>query len=1361
MKRSPNIELAERFSSLSAEKQKVFLEFLKNRGIDFAHLPISRLKDGAPRVASFAQARQWFLWRLEPHSTRYHMRGALILKGRLRTDFLVSSLKMLIARHAALRSVFEEDENGVLQTRLMGPDEICMQRFELADTAVTAPFTIEAAAQSFSLEPFDLRQGPLLRVGLFREQVDKHVLVLAIHHSIADAWSMRIILDELSRHYAALATGRIYEPPPLEIDYADYAAWQRHWLDAGERQRQLAYWTAYLGDTHPVLQICTDKPRRADARYTKEQRSLRVPRTLLDAIRQNSEANRVTLFTTFLAALHTLLHRYSNQRDIRVGVAIANRQRQEVQGIIGLFVNTQVLRCVFDDDTTLDQVLKRAHQSVVDARSSQDLPFEDLVEALNPEREKGSHPLFQVMMNYQHEDGEPAVQLPDLSVQHMDLGSAEAQFELTLDVTEYSPTAVVLAINYAAELFTGSFIDRMIGHYISILQQSTERPDTRVDHIDFLTSDERETLLGWSAGQQALLYSHPVHRSFETQAKKLADDVALLFDTEIMTYGELNARANQLAHFLISAGIALETKIGVAVDRSFELVVAVLAVLKAGGAIIPLDAELPQDRLLFMVEQSNVRIVLTQTKRFEGLVSQLGIDVVAIDRPAFSQLPACNPAVEIRGSNLAYVIYTSGSTGQPKGVSISHESLAVCMQWMIDEFSISERDTILHKASFSFDVSMWEIFLPLTAGARLAVARPGDQMDPARIGELIHANDVTVMNFVPSMLHAYLQHGRRDTMAGLRHIMIGGEAVTATLRNDALNRLPGVSLHNLYGPTETTIHVTMGTCRNDGLHTVPIGSPIANTQAYVLGFALEPVAAGLIGELYIGGALLGRGYLNRSALTAEKFIANPFVPGGARLYRTGDLVRWNETGQLEYLGRADHQVKIRGRRLELTEIEARLLDHPHVQEALAVASDSPAGPRLVAYVTCATESPSQPLLREWCARFVPTYMVPEAVIILDAFPLNANGKVDRHALPAAVFDETGGYEAPRAGVEQEMAAIWAEELGVSRVGRHANFFDLGGHSLLALRVLRRLNAKWPELALTVQRLFAEPTVAALSRLNRLQPGYVNLNSSAANHPPLLLVHDGWGSVLDYTAIAQSLQNACPVIGVSFNANEHDRFSPSSLAELADKHCEAILEMGLPDPYRIAGWSLGGALALLIASSLTHRGYCVEFVGVIDPFTPHQQHTGPSLFKDQLRQFLAILLPAASQRSLENDEVLSVEFANVTDDASALSLLTTVLASIDPADLHEYAAVGADGLMAMFKTARVLQSAAEAPCDPIGTQLPVHVWWSNDNSAADRQRFGAWYAMARVSERNVDTDHLGIVRSREVASGLGRALQLSM
>ncbi|HVK98394.1 MAG TPA: amino acid adenylation domain-containing protein, partial [Dongiaceae bacterium] len=608
-----------------------------------------------------------------------------------------------------------------------------------------------------------------------------------------------------------------------------------------------------------------------------------------------------------------------------------------------------------------------------------------------------------------------------------------------------------------------------------------------VGDVLLLAETERQQLQTWSVNSTTYSNVEPVHQLIEQQAQQNPNATALIFSDSQLSFSELNTRANRLAHYLIDLGIRPEMKVGVAVERSLEMIVGLLAILKAGAAYVPLDPEYPQDRLAYMISDSGLNLLLTQSTLRDRVPVSTSNNVIQLDRLNLDVWPANNPSVAVRGENLAYVIYTSGSTGKPKGAAIRHSALTRCMTWMQQTYALTTADRVLHKAPFGFDVSVWEIFWPLTSGVPLVVANPGDQRDPARIIDLIRRHHITTLNFVPAMLQAFLAQDGIESQTRLRYVICGGEAMPAATQSEALRRLQGVSLQNLYGPTETTIHVTRWTCRDDGQSLVPIGQPISDTQAYVLDESLGQVPRGVAGELYIGGELLARGYLGRAGLSAERFVADPFgadpfSEGGSRLYRTGDLVRWNAEGQLEYLGRIDHQVKVRGFRIELGEVEAQLLAQPGVREAVVVAQEGPAGVRLVAYIAAQkADDIDTAQLRTALAAVLPDYMVPRAIVVLDALPLNANGKVDRKALPEPAYEGEREYVSPLGDVEIALAAIWSEILGVERIGRHDNFFELGGDSILSLKVVARARARG--LQLTPRQLFEHQSLAAAASVS--------------------------------------------------------------------------------------------------------------------------------------------------------------------------------------------------------------------------------------------------------------------------------------
>ncbi|WP_151634006.1 non-ribosomal peptide synthetase [Noviherbaspirillum aerium] len=1357
--RTDEREIALRIASLPPEKQGFFLGALKAQGIDFGKLPIVPAKPDSRKVLSYAQARQWFLWQLNPRSTAYHISGALSLRGELDIGALKASFAALVARHESLRTVFCAGKDGQAEQIVMDRISISIHEFDLSGMqARERADQVRLEAMRVQQAPFDLERGPLLRLGLIRESHDAHVLVMVMHHIVSDGWSMQLIVDELAAQYLARARGEQPDLAALPIQYADYAVWQRHWLEAGEKERQLAYWKTQLGGEHPVLQLPADHPRRPDGRYTAARHGFELPEALARGLHARAKAEGATLFMALLAAVQVLLARYTGQNDIRVGVPIANRHRSETERLVGFFVNTQVLRNVLDRRMSLEQVLRQSRKAALGAQNHQDLPFEQLVEALQPERNMDANPLFQVMVNHQRQDRRALRQLPGLSLEEYALEEQGAHVELAVDCSESADGAVRVTFTYARELFEAATVERMAEHYLAVLRALAERPQLAVGEVALLAEEERKELACWGVNAQCFPDVEPVHQLFEQRARERPDAIALIFGNEVLSYAQLNQRANRLAHRLIRLGVKPEMKVGIALERSVDMVAGLLAILKAGGAYVPLDPEYPADRLAYMIEDSGIALLLIQRRMREHLPRLDAISVLELDTLDSSDEPAHDPQVALHGENLAYVIYTSGSTGKPKGAAIRHRALSSCMTWMQQTYGLTPADTVLHKAPFGFDVSTWEIFWPLTAGVRLVVANPGDQRDPERITALIRQHQVTTLNFVPAMLQAFLAHEGIEVQTRLRYVICGGEAMPAATQREALRRLQGVSLQNLYGPTETTIHVTQWTCRDDGHGQVPIGRPIAETRAYVLDESLALVPPGVSGELYIGGELLGRGYLGRAGLTADRFVADPFDAAGGRLYRTGDLVRWNAEGQLEYLGRIDHQVKIRGLRIELGEVEAQLLAQQEVREAVVLAREGMSGTRLVGYVSAKAGRSIEPaLLRERLGKALPDYMVPSAIVVLKALPLNANGKVDRKALPEPDYENGSGYEPPRGAVEETLARIWAEVLGVPRVGRHDNFFELGGHSLLALKLVQRMRESMSGMRAGLRELFAAPTIAGYCSHCDAGARTIGLNARREGRPPLFVVHDGWGSVLDYTAMANALAGSYQLVGLPVARREVS----GNLPDLAARHAETIIRQQPDGPHLIAGWSLGGTLAPLIAAQLEARGRQVAFVGAIDPFAPGELLAVPPVLREQLVGFLAILLPRHAHARLLADRELRALLESTGDDPLEVARLIRLTRScVGASELHEYAALGDEDLTEMFFTARALQAAASLPCKVPALSAPLAVWWSASRPLEDQARFAAWLQARNeraAMTRSIDADHLAIIRSPALASQLGMAL----
>ncbi|MBV5970364.1 non-ribosomal peptide synthase/polyketide synthase [Pseudomonas aeruginosa] len=1079
MNAEDSLKLARRFIELPVEKRRVFLETLRGEGIDFSLFPIPAGVSSAERDRlSYAQQRMWFLWHLEPQSGAYNLPSAVRLNGPLDRQALERAFASLVQRHETLRTVFPRGaDDSLAQAPLQRPLEVAFEDCSgLPEAEQEARLREEA--QRESLQPFDLCEGPLLRVRLIRLGEERHVLLLTLHHIVSDGWSMNVLIEEFSRFYSAYATGAEPGLSALPIQYADYALWQRSWLEAGEQERQLEYWRGKLGERHPVLELPTDHPRPAVPSYRGSRYEFSIEPALAEALRGTARRQGLTLFMLLLGGFNILLQRYSGQTDLRVGVPIANRNRAEVEGLIGLFVNTQVLRSVFDGRTSVATLLAGLKDTVLGAQAHQDLPFERLVEAFKVERSLSHSPLFQVMYNHQPlvADIEALDSVAGLSFGQLDWKSRTTQFDLSLDTYEKGGR-LYAALTYATDLFEARTVERMARHWQNLLRGMLENPQASVDSLPMLDAEERYQLLeGWNATAAEYPLQRGVHRLFEEQVERTPTAPALAFGEERLDYAELNRRANRLAHALTERGVGADRLVGVAMERSIEMVVALMAILKAGGAYVPVDPEYPEERQAYMLEDSGVELLLSQSHLKLPLAQ--GVQRIDLDRgaPWFEDYSEANPDIHLDGENLAYVIYTSGSTGKPKGAGNRHSALSNRLCWMQQAYGLGVGDTVLQKTPFSFDVSVWEFFWPLMSGARLVVAAPGDHRDPAKLVALINREGVDTLHFVPSMLQAFLQDEDVASCTSLKRIVCSGEALPADAQQQVFAKLPQAGLYNLYGPTEAAIDVTHWTCVEEGKDAVPIGRPIANLACYILDGNLEPVPVGVLGELYLAGQGLARGYHQRPGLTAERFVASPFV-AGERMYRTGDLARYRADGVIEYSGRIDHQVKLRGLRIELGEIEARLLEHPWVREAAVLAVG---GRQLVGYVVLESEGGDwREALAAHLAASLPEYMVPAQWLALERMPLSPNGKLDRKALPAPeVSVAQAGYSAPRNAVERTLAEIWQDLLGVERVGLDDNFFSLGGDSIVSIQVVSR--ARQAGLQLSPRDLFQHQNIRSLA-----------------------------------------------------------------------------------------------------------------------------------------------------------------------------------------------------------------------------------------------------------------------------------------
>ncbi|WP_096144848.1 non-ribosomal peptide synthetase, partial [Pseudomonas fluorescens] len=1082
MNAEDSLKLARRFIGLPLEKRQLFLQALQKEGVDFSRFPIPAGVEVEDRQAlSYAQQRMWFLWQLDPASGAYNLPGAVRLRGALSLPALEQAFASLVARHETLRTVFQRQADERLVQVAVEPS-VAVEHLDFTALSIDArEQAVNAAATRQSLLPFDLEHGPLLRVQLLKLAEQEHVLLLTLHHIVSDGWSMNVLIDEFIRCYDAHERNEAPQLPALPIQYSDYALWQRRWLEAGEQARQLEYWQARLGDEHPVLELPTDHPRPAMPSYQGTRHNFAIEPALAAQLRSCAQKHNVTLFMLLLGAFNVLLHRYTGQGDIRVGVPIANRNRTEVEGLIGFFVNTQVLRTELTGQTRVAELLQGIKEHALGAQAHQELPFERLVEALKIERSLSHTPLFQVMYNHQPvvADIASVSTASGLELALVEWQGRTTQFDLTLDTYEKSGT-LHAALTYANDLFDTPTIERMARHWISLLQAMVLDGEKRIGELPMLDAAEQQRLVHtWNQTAEAYPTERGIHHLIEDQARRSPDAPALVFGTTTLTYAQLDARANQLAHALGEQGVGPDVLVGICIERSIEMVVGLLAILKAGGAYVPLDPEYPRERLAYMIEDSGIQLLLSQQSLLASL-PVAGIQVIALDQPALwlDGYSSDSPNVALDALNLAYVIYTSGSTGKPKGAGNSHRALVNRLSWMQQAYGLGANDAVLQKTPFSFDVSVWEFFWPLMTGARLVVAAPGEHREPARLIDTIGRHAITTLHFVPSMLQAFIHEPGVQACASLTRIVCSGEALPLDAQQQVFAKLPAAALYNLYGPTEAAIDVTHWTCIDEGADGVPIGRPIANLGTYVLDAQLNPVPAGVSGELYLGGVGLARSYHRRPALTAERFVPSPFVTG-ERLYRTGDRVRQRADGVIEYLGRLDHQVKLRGLRIELGEIEARLMQHPHVREAVVLVHG---GKQLVAYLVCAGEAPTD--LKEWLLSSLPEYMVPTHFIALPKLPVTANGKLDRKALPMPDAAQQQAFVAPQGDLQTALAAIWSDVLGVEQVGQDDNFFELGGDSIISIQVVSR--ARQAGIRLSPRDLFQYQSIRSLALVARFE-----------------------------------------------------------------------------------------------------------------------------------------------------------------------------------------------------------------------------------------------------------------------------------
>ncbi len=1161
--------------------------------------------------ASFAQQRLWFLDQLEPGSATYNVPLVTRLRGPLDVAALEAALYGLVERHESLRTGFFLEE-GTPQQLISPPRPLTLVHTDLrgrADAEARARMLVDEEAR----RPFDLAGDRLVRVALIRLADEDHIFILTVHHIVSDAWSVGVIKRELTALYNAKLEGRVAELPELTIQPGDYAVWQQEWMETGGLDEQVEYWRQQLAGAPALLELPTDKPRPAVQSFRGATVRRTLPAPLAESLRALGEEQGVTMFMTLLTAFMTMLARYTGRSDILVASPVANRSRVELEGIVGLFVNTLVLRSSIDGNASFSDNLAQVREASLGAFSHQDLPFEKLVQELNPKRDRSHAPLAQVFFHAQSA-AESSGGFAGLEQEPIAAERGTSKFDLALLVRD-GPTGLVISLEYCTDLFEAATIARMLGHLQTLLEGIVEDPSRPVAALPMLEAAEQHDA---ASGSAPVHEGYPVtcmHERFERHAASAPDAVALSFEGATVSYGDLNARANRLAHRLRELGAGPETLVALFLEPSIETIVAILGVQKAGAAYVPLDPAYPTDRIAFVLQDTRASLIVSR----EDLLSRLpatGATDVCLDRDAaaLASLDAADPEPLATPESLAYVIYTSGSTGQPKGVLVEHRNVARLFTATDEWYGFGPSDvwTLLH--SYAFDFSVWELWGALAYGGRLVISPPATTRSPAELAGLIAEQGVTVLNATPSLFVTVQEDllSVADQLA-LRFVIFGGEALSPPTLRPWYERFgeAGATLVNMYGITETTVHVTYRplTAADCALGTSPIGVPIPDLSLHLLDPNASPVPVGVVGELFVGGAGVARGYLNRPELSAQRFIENPFGPG--RLYRTGDVARRLPDGELDYRGRIDDQVKIRGYRIELGEIESVLASHSAVRSAVAmVREDVPGDQRLVAYVTPADGPvPDQASLRQFVESKLPPYMVPSTVTTLEAFPLTPNGKVDRKRLPAPDGAQpVSAYAPPETELEQDLARIWCRLLRLDKVGIDDDFFELGGHSLLAVQLVRAVEQELDRIC-ALPILFRTGTIRSLAA--ELVAGGVDCTTPTAlqlrtgrTGPPIFCIC----GVHIYQAFADALGTDSSVYGI-FLPEEQQMFEvgdgASSLVveEIARGYVDVVREQQPHGPYVFIGLSFGGLIIYEMARQLERAGEKVSLLVFLDSIAP--------------------------------------------------------------------------------------------------------------------------------------------------------------
>ncbi len=1155
---------------------------------------------------SFAQERLWFLDQLHPENALYNVPTAIRIHGDLNCKALKRSLETIIQRHEVLRTTYRLFNEAPVQ-EVHDSFELNLPLVDMtASGAAEREREVQLQMKEYAAHPFDLKKDLMLRAALFRMAANEHIFFLNIHHIACDEWSMGVFFKELAQVYSSIVCGRphaLSEPP---VQYADFSIWQRESMAAGLLQKQLAYWKGQLSGDLPVLELPTDYPRPAERTFQGAKVKRAFTKEFSEVIATRCRKENVTPFIFFLASLKALLYRYTGQEDLVIGTPIAGRNRMETEDLIGFFVNTLALRSKVSAEAGFREHLARVREITLSAFANQDIPFEKVVEEVQPDRSAAQNPIFNVMFAVQNRGGK--IDIPGLQVSVEEVETDTAKFDMTLVVQDSAEGFVVL-LEFNTALFSPHTASRFLLHFESLVGAILANPGEPIASLQLIAPTEREKLLvEWNQTATAFPKDTSVHELFARQAQNRPTDIAIVYGKEQATYREIDERSNQLANHLKKLGVLPGVLVGICVERSIEMVVGWLGILKAGGAYVPLDPGYPAERLQFMLEDSQMPVLITQKKLVSLLPEKARKLCVDSDWNQIAQESSASPGVPVSPEDIAYVIYTSGSTGKPKGAAVPHLAIARLV-FNTNYIQLGPNDTVAQASNSSFDAATFEVWGALLLGGKLIGVPQNVLLSPGDLAKHLRDHRITTL-FLTTALFNQVAAEIPNAFSTLKHVLFGGEACDPKSVKEVLRHGPPQRLLHVYGPTETTTFASWYEIQDvpEGATTIPIGRPLSNTTFFVLDKNRQPVPVGIPGELYIGGDCLARGYHNREELTATKFVPHPFK-AGERLYRTGDLVRYLRDGNVEFLGRIDNQVKIRGFRIELEEIEIALKQQGAIRDAIVVVREGASGKRLVAYVVAQHSPPTAEDLRVYLRQKVPDFMVPTAFVFLGALPLTPNGKIDRRALPEPVTGPAKAKESdfPRNNLENQLAKIWESILNIKPIGIHDNFFELGGHSLLAVRLFTQIEKTMGQ-KLPLSTLFQAPTIEGLANVMRQKtwssPGASLVEiQPRGSRPPMFWLHTlgggGGGGLFVYRKLAELLGPDQPSYGL---VTPPEPFTSMEL--MAAHYISEIKTLQPIGPYFIGGYCFGGIIAFEIARQLATSGNKVGLLALIDSTPPN-------------------------------------------------------------------------------------------------------------------------------------------------------------